>query len=72
MSHEAIAGGCSFAHREREHGEPCWGDVQLVGEADTFDGRLWIHACRGHELVALGGEYAALRHAKPKQADVDD
>lgn len=50
------AGACSFADRE---GEPCWGDVELVREADTFDGRLWIQACRGHAPIAFGGVYAA-------------
>ena len=48
---------CSFEHQGDGRREPCWGDVDLVDAADTWDGRIWIHACSGHAEVAFGGDY---------------
>ena len=49
---------CSFVVPERKDHEPCWGTVELMNEADTFDRRMWIYACQGHEPVAFGAKYA--------------
>ena len=37
--------------------EPCWGDVEVVGEEDD----CWVYACRGHRKCIDGGTYE-VRH----------
>jgi hypothetical protein len=39
--------------------EPCWGEVQVVGEqGGQEEGDWnWVHACEGHNETIDGGKY---------------
>jgi hypothetical protein len=46
---------CCFGNDE----EPCWGDVEVVGEDWNEEDSTWIHACQGHLHMWEGGVYIA-------------
>jgi hypothetical protein len=38
---------CSYNYLSTE-GEPCWGEVEVVGEDYSEYDWTWYHACQGH------------------------
>jgi hypothetical protein len=51
---------CGYEWREEEHGEPCWGRVEISEVDYTEDGDTFeTHACQGHANCSWGDPWVA-------------
>jgi hypothetical protein len=51
---------CNFENNSSD--EPCWGEVEVVGEEYNDEDYWWIHACQGHLYIDWGEKYKRENH----------